>query len=308
MTTGPLPSSPGSTADPGSEPAVVALFDTLFDDAAIASSATDPATGVAVHERNRAAWYADLVGPAVVPAGAAQLLAEALSPSHHRLRILLAAGPASDPTTNSATDSATDPTTGPGSATAADPEQGRQGLRAARDLLAEDDRVELVGVRLAPPGAGGAAMAHLLGVLDFSVPAWVAVGPGPGADDALRVLAADGAENLTMLPGPGLAQLLRTAVDLGLAFRIAAGDAGRSAAGLLGAVCAVRTALLGAPAAELAEILAGADPAPLAAAVRGLSEADAAAVRAALVAVEAPDVAALVAELVGLGLVTPPPD
>jgi len=289
MTSAPRPAVPGLTTDPGSRPAVVEVFDALFDDAAIG---LDPRAGVAVHELNRAAWYADLVGPALVPAGAAQALAEALSPSHHRLRILLAAGPAAEAVAGAAAD--------------LDPERGRQGLRAARDLLAEDDRVELVGVRLAPPGRGGAAMAHLLGVLDFSVPAWVAVGPGPGADDALRVLAADGAENLTLLPGPGLPALLRTAVDLGLAFRMADAAAGRSAVGVLGALCAVRAALDGAPAAELAGILATTEAAPLASTVRRLSEADAAAVRSVLVGIESPDVAALVDELVALGLVAPP--
>jgi hypothetical protein len=46
----------------------VGLFTELIDDAALLSpGGADPARAVAEHRRHRAAWYADLVGPLVVP-------------------------------------------------------------------------------------------------------------------------------------------------------------------------------------------------------------------------------------------------
>ncbi len=209
----------GSTPMSGESPVVMELLEALLDDAG----------PLAAHRAHRGAWYADLLSTLLVPAAAIDDVVAGLEPSDHARPVLLTAG--DDP--------------------AVPAEVSRQHVRAARDLLAEDDRVEVVGVRLAVPiGPRVEATSHLLHALDFSVPAWIEVSPLSGWQDVLRVIAADGAENLTLLlggaPAEAAAGVLHTAVDEGLSFRLggsalpAVTGAEGAGYGWLNVLCAVR--------------------------------------------------------------------
>jgi hypothetical protein len=148
----------------------------------------------------------------------------------------------------------------------------------------------------------------LLAELDFTVPAWVEVPPVPGWREALAALAADGAERLALrLPAEGkdtggAAAMLREAVDSDLSLRITGAV---PTPAVLAALGAVRAALNGAEAPEIAVILAERTTAPLAAALRRMSDADAAVARVFLDAVVVTDARDAVADLVALGLVGP---
>src|SRR4051794_12501771 len=172
---GPLPGLPGASLDPGAGPVVPALVDGLL----LAAGPVD-----ARREQARA-WYADLAGPLLLPASATAALQQDLTGADVGLRITLVAEP------------------GPG-----DP-AGLLTLREARNLLLDDDRVELTGVHVplppgAVPGDPGDAVRALLAELDFTVPTWLEVAPEPGWRAALEALAADGAERLAgRLPGAG---------------------------------------------------------------------------------------------------------
>ncbi len=276
---------PDTTVEDGTSPVVIELLEALWDDAG----------PLAAHRAHRSAWYADLLRTLLVPAATIDEVVAGLDPADHARPVLLTAG--NDP--------------------AVPAEVARQQVRAARDLLAEDDRVEVVGVRLAVPiGPRAEATHHLLHALDFSVPAWIEVAPLSGWQDVLRVIAADGAENLTLLldgaPAEVAAALLHTAVEEELGFRLggAAVPAVTVTAGAgygygwLNVLCAVRAALDGAGAEALTEILRTTRAAPITTALRRLSAADAAATRALLAAVEIADVAAAAGELERLGLLT----
>ncbi len=254
----------------------------------------DDGSWLATHRDHRLGWYADLIGPLVVPATNAPDLVAELVGADHGLRVLLTA------------------TGDPGDALAA--------LRAARGMLLDEGTVEVVGVRLPLPVTPDPAVAtrRFLEELDFAVPAWLEVAAADGWAQALEVLADDGAEHACLrLDGTGgvpdrLAAILRRAVDLDLSLRISGRElpavrrpdpAGDGSPGFLNAVCAVRAALNEAQADELAAILGETRAAPLVSAVRRMSEADAAVCRAFLIGAESTDVAAAVDELVALGLV-----
>jgi hypothetical protein len=236
-----------------------------------------------------------------VPGAGTAALQESLTTADHGLRVTLVAEP------------------GPG-----DP-AGLLALRVARNLLLDDDRVELTGVHLPLPvyAEPGVAAAELLAELDFTAPAWVEVPAVPGAERALRAIAADGAEQLALrLPAgaadadavtgvtPGhtaTAALLRSAVDLDLTLRVTgSGTRAASVIEVLAVLCAVRAALNGADAPEIAAVLAERRAAVLAAALRRMSDADAAVARAFVDGVAVDDVARAAGELATLGLVEPP--
>ncbi|HVN10492.1 MAG TPA: hypothetical protein VMT69_00230 [Kineosporiaceae bacterium] len=287
---GPLTGLPGASSDAGEGPVVVALLDRLL---LAPGSAADA-------RRHAGAWYADLVGPLLVPAPAIAALQAELDPTQRGLRIALVAQPGSG-----------DPA-------------GLVGLREARDRLLDDDRLELTGVHLPLPGrtAPAAAMHELLGELDFTVPAWIELPPTPGWEGALAVLAADGPERLALRlpdddgaadagdPGapddaPRAAEIVRAAVDRDLSVRVTgAGQAPASTRATLAALCGVRAALNGAEAPEIAAILTERGLAPLTAALRRMSDADAAVARAFLDGVVVTGVEAIVRDLVELGLVS----
>jgi hypothetical protein len=284
---GPLAGLPGASTDAGEGPVVGSLLEGLF-------LAAEP---VWDHREHVRAWYADLVGPLLVPPSATGTLQEQLEAGDHRLRLVLVAEPA------------------PG-----DP-AGLFGLREARNRLLDDDRVELTAVHVPLPGpaAPDVAAGALLAELDFTVPAWVELAPSAGWREALEVLAADGAERLALrLPGDadgpvpaggagggeGVEDILRAAVDLDLSLRITGGGPNPvPSVGGLAALCAVRAALNGAEPPEIAAILAERTPAPLAAALRRMSDADAAVVRVFLDGIVVRGVLEAVEDLEALGLV-----
>jgi hypothetical protein len=280
-----LPALPGAADDPGTGPVEPPLLDELLDDAG----------PLAAHRDLLAGEHRDLVASLLVRATVeeAAALVDDLAPGDAGIRVVLAA-------------------------------QTLDGLRLARNTLLDVDAVDLVGVRLAVPrldlASGGplgtdpaAATRLLLDALDSSAPAWITVPPGAAAEPVLDVLTADGAENAALdvaSDGPeAVAGVLRRLVDRDLSFRVsgAAGVLGTTAPdgapGVLNLLGATRAALNGAEAAELAEILACRDPAPLTSALRRMSAADAAVLRAFLVAVEVPDAGAAGTELSRLGLV-----
>lgn len=275
----------GSTPMSGESPVVTELLEALLDDAG----------PLAAHRAHRGAWYADLLATLLVPAATIDDVVGGLEPADHARPVLLAAG--DDPSVPA--------------------EVARQQVRAARDLLAENDRVEVVGVRLAVPiGPRVEATSHLLHALDFSVPAWIEVVPLSGWQDVLRVIAADGAENLTLLlggaPAEAAAAVLHATVAGDLSFRLGGATlpavttpagAGYSY-GWLNVLSAVRAALDGAGPAALAEILVTTQAAPITADLRRMGPPEAAATRALLAAVEIADVAAAAGELERLGLLT----
>jgi hypothetical protein len=292
----PLPALPGSDVTAGSGPAEAATLDRLLDDAA-PTAAVPIGVALAGHLDLLDDEHGDLLGPLIVPAPLVPALQEAAPGGLTAVRILLAAG------------SDDDGPDGAGSDGAGSDGAGSAALRRARAALFDDDRFELLGVRVVvPAGDPATATRQLLADLDLSVPAWIAVPPGPTAAAALDVLVADGAENACVDLSAGtdaeLADLIRGLVDRDLSFRagFAAGVLRGRTPGVLNVLCAVRAALNGAGSAELAAILAESRPEPLASAVRRMSDADAAVCRAFLSAIELADVGAALAELHRLGL------
>lgn len=287
-----LPGLPGAGLEAGSGPAAEPLFDRLL--AAPLPAGGGLADALARHRARQAAWQRDLLAPVVVPATAVEDLVTALQPADHALAILLTAGAG----------------------------QGLPELRSARDRLLDDGRVELVGVQLAaadeaaPSTDQAAAVRALLEELDFTVPASIGIRPGSGWQQALQGLAADGAERLALpgLAGAGwLAEALRRAIDLDLTLRVFGGPLpvvtpapGRTSSGgpgVLNLLGAVRAALNGAVADQLAAILVEPDPVPLVAAARRMSDADAAVVRAFLTDLDA-DPDPVLGDLLALGLIS----
>jgi hypothetical protein len=286
---GPLAGLPGARIDAGSGPVVATLLEGLLADAA--ALGPDPvgvASALAEHRAHRAAWYGDLVGPLLVPAAAASGLAGGLTDGDLGLRVALVTTGEADPV---------------------------GALRDARAAL-EGSRAEVVGLHLPlPDGPPAAAASAALAGLESRVPVWLELPNRPGWQDALEVLASDGAEcaaiRLDSPTGFGadaeLAAVLRLAIDRDVTFAIAAAGLPvrrEATAGLLNLVCAVRAALNGAEEDELVPVLAEPDAAPLCSALRRMSDADAAVSRAFLAGVTA-RVGATVHELERLGLIEP---
>ncbi len=287
-----LAALPGADGDAGTGPAVRSLFEGLLEDGgAVRAGAPGVGDVVARHRDGRLAWSRDVLGPVQLPAAGIDGLLEGLTGADRGLGIVLAADAS-----------------------------GLDGLRQARNMILEDDRVELVAVHVAlPPDLSPPAGARaVLDALDFTAPARVDTALAPGWGDALAVVAADGAEHLAVslqpLDGPPadvaeLAVLVRQAVDRDLTVHVAQGpdDAVGSGTvpGVLNVVCAVRAALNGAGEEDVAAVLRHADAAPLAAAVRRMSDADAALVRSFLGSVAPADPASVVDDLVALGLLDP---
>jgi hypothetical protein len=250
-------------------------------------------TNLIEHREHKLSWYGDLVGPLRVPASSTQALIGALLASDHGLPIILI------PDLDSA-DQLGD-------------------LRAARSLLFDNHRIELVGMELPFAAADSVADAARLALdqLDFTVPAWFRVSAVPGWEPAFDVLAQDGAESVALeLPAPRsmdvftqVAGVLRALIDRELPYAVTGGIGGLVSTsdghGLLNLLCATRAALNGAESKELAMILAEPSPDPLASAARRMSEADAAIVRAFLPRVNCPSIRDLVGALRDEGLIEP---
>jgi hypothetical protein len=316
-----LPGLPGSD-HPGTGPLVEPLLDDLLTATApgvpdaLAAFRVDPArteeegpaplppapdvvAALAAHRDRKRGWYGDVLGPLRVPASATASLLAGLTREDDAEAIVLIPDPSSD-----------DPLTD---------------LRAARSLLLDNHRVELVGVELpfvfAPidpgqPGLVVQAARLALDELDFTVPAWFMVPGVPGWEPAFDVLAQDGAESVALfLPPPvtpdllaGAGAIVRALIDRELPFAVVGGLTGLVTSGegygLLNLLGAVRAALNGVDGPDLTAILAERDLGPLAAAARRMSEADAAIARAFLPTVNCPSIPALVEELVATGLIT----
>ncbi len=279
-----LPDLPGSTTDPGEGPVVEELLDQMLDVVVTARPGTAAPQPVEPVFRGP---DRDLVATLLVDAEAlletdGAPLAAVLRDGDHQQPVLLRAADI-------------------------------DGLHRARALL-DDERVQLVGVRLAPVLQSSAATRAMLAELAVSVPAWVEVSPGQGWAEVIDAVQEDGAENLAVVAGPpgddarALATLLRRVVDRDLSVR-AGTRAGTglplitdaTGCGVLNLLAAVRAALNGAEVDALAGVLNGTDPAPLTSALRRMSEADAAVTRAFLIATEV-DAAPAVAGLRTMGL------
>ena len=202
----PLPCLPGASRDPGTGGVSQVLLDALFEDAALLALPAEQA--VAAHREHREAWYAGLVGPLLVPVGSVEAVCAAFGPAEDGLRVALLS----------------------------EPSAGQEAIHRAGDVLREDGRAEVVAVHLPLPAGGdpGSAARQLLDALALSVPARVELRPEPGWEEALAVLAEDGAEEVALRCGPAdpgrpggpgwppveLARALRSVVDRGLTVRV----------------------------------------------------------------------------------------
>ena len=270
---------------------VPAVTDVVGVPAEVAAGPVAQALGE--HRDHRAAWYGDLIGPLRVPASATVSLLGSLRPGDHSLPIVLTPDPASDDLLGE--------------------------LRAARALLLDNHRVELVGVEMPFAAADSAADSarRALAALDFTVPAWFMVRAEPGWEPAFDVLAEDGAESVALyLPPPtdtesftGVATVIRALIDRELPYAVTAGVAGLTATtgghGLLNLLCATGAALKKAEIADLAGILAETELEPLAQAVRRMDEAEAAVIRAFLPTISGPSIRELVEALEAEDLIEP---
>ena len=176
----------------------------------------------------------------------------------------------------------------------------------ARAVLLDDDRVDVVGLRLSlpPDGPLGDTARLTLTTLDFALPAVIDVPAVPDWADALAVLAEDGAERVGIRPGgPTAAAILREAVTLGVPVVIPVGVTGVVTSdqlpGVLNVLAGVAVALDGADVSRVTAVLAERNADDLLAIV---ASADPRAVRGRLVSVGSHDVRATLAGLRELGL------
>ncbi|MFN8168144.1 MAG: hypothetical protein U0S36_05105 [Candidatus Nanopelagicales bacterium] len=150
----------------------------------------------------------------------------------------------------------------------------------ARAILLDDDRVQLVGLETALPQDGPLAdSARLtLDTLDFALPAALEIPLVPGWQDALAVVAADGAERAKFrtggarVPSPDeLAEVVAACARLGAAFKLTAGlhralrhdVEGGAEHGFVNVLAATAAAIQGRPVPHLASLLDERDPLPL---------------------------------------------
>lgn len=169
----------------------------------------------------------------------------------------------------------------------------------ARSILLDDDRVELAGVdvSLPPDGPPADAARLVLDTLDLAVPATLHVPPSAGWDEAVAVIAADGAESVGLdgsrdEPAPRLVACVRE----GAAVRV---DGLSTGSQVLGVLAGVAAALEGREPAQVAALLAEPDPGM---ALAVLADAAPAALRRRLLSVRTTDPDAVLAELSDLGL------
>lgn len=281
-----------------------ALFRGLVDDAAVFPPGSAPMPeAVPAHLRHRAAWYADVVGPFLVPVtGVDAFQAAAGLATRTPIRVGVIADP-----------------------TSADPLAGA--LDAVR-RLADGGRAEPVAVEVPLPRGThqGEAAAGLLARLGETLPsgvrAWVEVQREDGWREALRRIADSGAEVGGKLRTGGtsaqafpsaaeLAAFVHEAVAVGVPVKLTAGlhtalrgpdPTGAHHHGVLNVICAVHAATGGATAEDLVDLLEQTEADPLVTAVRAMGPGGAAAVRATFASFGCCGVTDPVGDLVGLGL------
>jgi hypothetical protein len=288
-----------------------ALVGSLLDDAATFPPGNAAmAEAVPAHRAHADSWYADLVGPFVCATSRVPQLLDALaSPG--------SPGEAGEPGAPSGVRSRV-----------LDPlrvvlvaDNGTLGVAQARNLLLDDDRVELVGLEIALPREGDPATfaRHVLDALAFAVPAAIEVPYVPGWEAALDVLAADGAERAKFrtggpvaaaIPAPEqLAGQVLAAVERRVPFKLTAGlhHALRGAEqtdgvphhGFLIVLAATAAAVGGAGLDEVTGTLAATEADVL---LGPLRDCDPASVRRAFTSIGTCSITDPVADLVGLGL------
>lgn len=301
-TSGVIPSLPGSDDDAGSGPAVRSLFTALVDDAAIFPPGNAPVDrAVLDHLSHKESWYGDIVGPFLVRAS--EIPVSALQEPGADLDVAVVADATSGDSLGGAL----------------------TGLRALRAL--PRFRIVALEVPLPPDAAPGAAAADLVARVGRELPrdvrCWVEVPRTPGWREAVSVVAAAGDDVGVKVRTGGvdaaafpsareLADVVRHVVDVEATFKLTAGlhtavrgpDAATGAVhhGLLNIIGAVRAALNGAEADEVAVVLSETSAARLASAVRRMSEADVAVLRAFFASFGCCGVTDPVEDLVSLGL------
>lgn len=276
-----------------------ALVASLLDDAAIFPPGNAAmADAVPAHRAHVDRWYGDLLGPFVCATSRVPQLLEAVAarPSDGPqalapMRVVLVA------------------------------DNGTLGVEQARNLLLDDDRVELVGLEVALPQDGDPATFahHVLDALAFAVPAAIEIPYVPGWEAALDVLAADGAERAKFrtggpvaaaIPAPErLAAQLSAAVERRVPFKLTAGlhhalrgteqTDGVPHHGFLNVLAATATAVGGGGVDEVVRVLSTTEPEVVLAVLR---DCDPRPVRRAFTSFGTCSITDPVADLVGLGL------
>ncbi|HET7659497.1 MAG TPA: hypothetical protein VFK66_03845 [Oryzihumus sp.] len=276
-----------------SQPAERALFTRLFDDAAVFPPGLAPlARAVEEHLARRSADVADLVGPLLVPASAAEELLTLPLPGH--------AGPALTVALIGR----------PGVAVPA--------VGEALSRLRGDGRVEVAGVEVGWAPGWELALAWQLPV-SVEVPRGEDLGVAlhdvaarAGGREGVQAKFRTGATATTDVPAPAeLAGFVRTCIDADLGFKLTGGlhhavtgtHDGEQQFGFLNVLHAVRWALNGAEVDELEPLLAQQDPEPVLEAVSRMSIADASITRAFFTAYGCCGVMDPIGELSALGLI-----
>jgi hypothetical protein len=282
--------SPAGDGPPAGPPAT--LFALLIDDAAVFPPARWPlAEAVGRHRAHQASGYRGLIGPLLVPAGAAGEL-DALAAGGGPLRAGLIARPGEPPA----------------------------GLLDGVSALRASDVVEVTGVELGwTPGWRELGLGGL--------PVTLEVPRGPAQLEALRDVARavpaggtrvkfrTGATPAWAWPDEAeLAQFISAAVGHGLVFKLTGGlhhavrgshtvdGAAEEQHGLLNVLCAIARALDGGSPDELQAVLAERDAAVLTRATAGIGPAAAARIRAAFASYGCCEVTDPVRELTSLQL------
>lgn len=238
----------------------------LIDDAAVFPPGNMPTPlAIAGHRAHRRAWYADLVGPLLIPALRIDEFVAHLDEG--------ALGAASADPIDTVLIAGRDTHT-------ADDGIGLGVLVRARNVLLDDDRVQLVGIELALPNFAdlGALTRTLLDQLSFGVPAAIEIPRIDGWQHALDVLAEDGAERAKFRTGgptsadvpsdDELSIFLTACVERSLAFKLTAGlhhavrrgEPDAPEHGFLNVLAAVTALLAGATRIDARSLVAEQDP------------------------------------------------
>ncbi len=228
-----------------------ALTLALVDDAAVFPPGLAPyPEALRRHREHHESWYADLVGPLVIPVSGLREFAGALE----------AEGTVSDPV-----------------AMVLVGDTGLVGLAQARAAMLDDHRVEAAGVEVALPALDDLeeAARRTLDSLDVAVPTAIEIPRARGWRGALDVIAEDGAERVKFRTGGPtpehvptdhqLAAFVSACLERRLPFKLTAGlhhlvrrtspTDGRQEHGVLNVMAAVAVASGGASVDTVAEIL-----------------------------------------------------
>jgi hypothetical protein len=260
------------------------LFTALVDDAAMFPPGNAPLEqAVRDHRGHRTAWYADLVGPLLVPAARVPDMLDYVAGQGFSEPLVVGV----------VSPGGLDPAR---AALAATRNRSEVTVVAVELPLAADDEVAPAWAGLADASTSNGPRA-VWWELDREGPLREQLGRLAGA---ARTAGPGGAKLRTGGPDPSafpaeseLAAFLRHAIDRDLTFKLTAGlhhalrrtdDTPRPVPleqhGVLNILCAVKAALNGAEEDELTEVLSERDAAPLVGRTHGMSEADASVIRA----------------------------